>query len=440
VSQVDGGSKQLGPVLAALVVAGSMVGSGVYLLPASLGAIGSISVLGWLGAILGASLLAGVFSLLAILRPEGGGLFPLIRDALGPGVGFVVGVLYWCPIANVPVALAVTGYLSFFVPQVANGIGATIASIGVIWLFVGANIVGARFVAKLGGWTLAIGLAPILLVGIGGWLYFHPSIFAASWNVSGHSPFAAAPSAVVIAFWAFLGVENAIVIAPLVRNPARNVPVATFGGLAIGVAVYLSACVVIMGILPASVLAKSSAPFAAAAAPIVGGSIAGMIALCAMLKSAGTLGGAILVTAETAESDAVLGQILPGRPPRRADKPPKFNLVLMGVLMSATVIASTSPTLARQFTIVAEIAVVLSLIAYLAGCVALLRFSGAVTRNRRWLVRAVALGGAVFCCAAIAASEADLQIWTLAAVAIASLAWLPVRLRRRRLLITPTAA
>jgi arginine:agmatine antiporter len=112
----------------------------------------------------------------------------------------------------------------------------------------------------------------------------------------------------------------------------------------------------------------------------------------------------------------------------------------MGVLMSATVIASTSPTLARQFTIVAEISVVLSLIAYLAGCVALLRFSGAVTRKRRWLVRSVALGGALFCCAAIASSEADLLIWTLAAVAIASLAWLPVWLRRRRLLITPTAA
>ncbi|HEY2178190.1 MAG TPA: amino acid permease [Caulobacteraceae bacterium] len=439
-SQPDGGPRKLGPFLAALVVAGSMVGSGVYLLPASLGAIGSISILGWIGAILGASLLAGVFSFLAILRPDGGGLFPLIRDALGPGVGFVVGVLYWCPVANVPVALAVTGYLSFFVPQAANGVGAMIASVSIIWLFVAANILGARFVAKLGGWTLAAGLAPILLVGIGGWFYFHPSIFAASWNVSGHSPFTAAPNAVVIAFWAFLGVENAIVIAPLVRDPARNVPVATFGGLAIGVAVYLSACVVIMGILPASVLAKSSAPFAAAAAPIVGGSIAGVLALCAMLKSAGTLGGAILVTAETAESDAVLGQIVPGRPPRRADKPPTFNIILMGVLMTATVIASASPTLARQFTIVAEISVVLSLIAYLAGCVALLRFSGAVARERRMLVRAVAVGGAVFCCGAIAASEPDLLIWTLAAVSVASLAWLPVWLRRRRLLIAPKPA
>ncbi|MGH7023970.1 MAG: amino acid permease, partial [Caulobacteraceae bacterium] len=269
--------------------------------------------------------------------------------------------------------------------------------------------------------------------------YFHPSIFAASWNVSGLSPFKAAPTAVVIAFWAFLGVENAIVIAPLVRNPARNVPVATFGGLAIGVAVYLSACIVIMGILPASVLAKSSAPFAAAAAPIVGGSIAGVLALCAMLKSAGTLGGSILVVAETAESDAVLGQIMPGRPPRQVDKPPKLNLILMGAIMSATVIASTSPTLARQFTIIADIAVVLCLLAYLAGCVALLRFSGAVAKERRMLVRAVALGGALFCCAAIAASEADLLIWTLAAVAIASLAWLPVWLRRRRLAVAPIA-
>jgi len=440
VSDTGSAEKKLGPLLAAFLVAGSMIGSGVYLLPASLGAIGSISILGWIGASIGATLLAAVYSYLAILRPEGGGLFSHIRDALGPGVGFVVGLLYWCPVATVPIALAVTGYLSFFIPQIANGIGATSASVCVIWLFVGANLVGARFVAKFGGSVLAFGLAPVLLVGIGGWFYFHPSIFAASWNVSGRSDFAAAPSAVVIAFWAFLGVENAIVIAPLVRNPARNVPLATFGGLAIGVVVYLSACVVIMGILPASVLAKSSAPFAAAAAPIVGGSIAGVLAFCAMLKAAGTLGGSILVTAETAESDAVLGQILPGRPPRRADKPPKFNLILMGVLMSATVIASTSPTLARQFTIVADIAVVLSLLAYLAGCLALLRFSASARKERRGLVRAVAIGGALFCCAAIAASEADLLIWTLGAIVIAIFAWLPVWLRRRRRLVAPKAA
>src|ERR1700761_4319148 len=162
-----------------------MIGSGIYLLPASLGAIGSISMLGWAGAVFGAALLAAVFSWLAILKPGGGGLFAYIGEAFGPGVGFVVGTLYWLPALNLPIALAVTGYLGFFFPALATGAGAIVTTLAVIWLFVGFNLVGARFVAQFGGWTLLAGLAPILLVGVGGWFFFHPAVFAASWKISG---------------------------------------------------------------------------------------------------------------------------------------------------------------------------------------------------------------------------------------------------------------
>src|SRR4029077_2778429 len=137
-----------------------------------------------------------------------------------------------------------------------------------------------------------------------------PEIFAASWNVSGKSFVQIVPASVVTVFWAFTGIENASVLTTLVRNPARNVPIATLAGLAIAAVTYLLACGVIMGILPAAVLAKSSAPFADAVAPVMGASVAALVALCAMLKACGTLGGAILLTVETAESEAVLGQII----------------------------------------------------------------------------------------------------------------------------------
>ena len=121
--------KKMGPFLATMLVAGGMIGSGIYLLPASLAATGSISLLGWVLAILGAALLAGVFSTLAVLRPQAAGLFAQIADAFGPGVGFVAGLLYWIPVANVPIALAITGYLSFFFPQVATGPAATATTV-----------------------------------------------------------------------------------------------------------------------------------------------------------------------------------------------------------------------------------------------------------------------------------------------------------------------
>ena len=90
----DGIPRRLGPFLATMLVAGGMIGSGVYLLPASLGAVGSISILAWALAIAGAAMLGGVFSWLAILRPATAGLFSYVREEFGPAAGFVAGVIY----------------------------------------------------------------------------------------------------------------------------------------------------------------------------------------------------------------------------------------------------------------------------------------------------------------------------------------------------------
>ncbi len=429
----------LGPFLATMIVAGGMIGSGVYLLPASLAVFGSISILGWLAAVGGAALLAGVFSWLAILRPGGTGLFSYIREALGPGVGFVVGLLYWCPVSLTPIAVAVTGYIAFFAPAVAHGAAATLTTLAVVWLLTGANLIGPRFVARFGGWTLLIGLAPILLVAVGGWFFFKPAVFAASWNVSGQSGWAVVPRSAVIAFWAFLSIENAIIISPLLRRPHRDVPIATFGGLAIASAVYLAACGAIMGLMPAAALARSTAPFADVARPFVGAGIAGVVALCAMLKGGGALGSSLLVVSETAQSDAVLGQVR-AAPPRRPGRAARLGILISGAITSLAVIASASPTLARQFTIVADIAVVLCMIAYLAGCLALLRFSAAAPARYRPAIRVVAVAGALFCCVAIAASETDLLFWTGGAIVIATAAWWLVRWRRPSVAAVPTGA
>src|SRR5665213_3876181 len=126
---------KLGLVLATVLVVSGMIGSGIYLLPASLGVIGSISMLGWIAAIAGAAMLAGVFSWLTILRPGTAGLFSYVRDEFGPGAGFVAGVIYWisCWVGNVAMALAVTGYLSVFIPQIATPPGSGVAAAAILW-------------------------------------------------------------------------------------------------------------------------------------------------------------------------------------------------------------------------------------------------------------------------------------------------------------------
>ncbi|HEY7789022.1 MAG TPA: amino acid permease [Vicinamibacterales bacterium] len=428
---MGGESKKIGPFLAIMLVASTMIGSGVFLLPASLAAVGSISILAWVAATIGAGILAGVFSWLAVLNPGTPGLFSYIRDAFGAATGFVAAVLYAVStlVACVAIALAVTGYLGVFVPTIAKPPGLTIGTVAILWILIAANIAGPRFVARLQSWTMALGLAPVVLVALGGWFYFHGATFAASWNVTGEAPLAVLPGATVMVFWAFLGIETAIVLSTRVRNPARDVPIGTIGGLAVAAMIYMAACSAIMGILPGDVLAKSSAPFADAVVPMLGASVAGLVALSAMLKASGTLGSTVLLTAETAESDSVLRQISPAGP-RHADKVTRMTLIAIGGLGSLVAIASTSPTLVRQFTIVTNIAVVLNLVVYGAGSLALVRLSGRLPRRSRIRAQGLGAAGTVFSAALIAASEADLLIWSAVATLAAVLAYWAANARR----------
>ncbi len=423
--------KKLGPFLATMVVTSSMIGSGVFLLPASLGAIGSISIVGWLIAALAAALIGGVFALLAIANPGTPGLFSYIRDAFGPCAGFVAGVLYWasCLVGSVAIALAIAGYLSVFVPVVAKPPGLTIATIAIVWIFIGANFLGPRFIARIQGWTVFLGLAPVLFVAIAGWFFFHGATFAASWNVSGQTDLAILPRATVIAFWAFLGLEGAIILAVRVQNPLRDVPIGTLGGLAFATIVYVAASAAIMGMLPAAALARSSAPFADAVVPVLGAAFAGAVALCAMLKASGTLATALLLTVETADCESVLGRIRTAPLAQPAHRASFANLMFTGALTSLLVAMSVSPTLARQFTIVTNGSVVLSVTVYLASAVALLRLSSALPGNLRVLSRIVAVLCTLFCAALIAASEAVSLIGSALVILIALAVYLAVYLR-----------
>ena len=147
---------------ATLLVAGNMIGSGVFLLPATLAAIGSSTLIGWVIASAGAMLLAGVFALLATLKPTPDGIVDY-PNALHPFLGFANWLLYWlaCWVGSPAVALAVTGYLTYFFPVLKDPIASMWTTIAVIWLTTIANIIGAKTVARLGGLTLLIGLAPI---------------------------------------------------------------------------------------------------------------------------------------------------------------------------------------------------------------------------------------------------------------------------------------
>jgi arginine:agmatine antiporter len=289
---------RLGPGLATVLVAGNLIGSGIYLLPATLGTIGSISIFGWIIATLGALVLAGVFSLMMIVRPTEDGLADIVRVALGPYWGFQSSLLYWigCWLANIAIALAVVGYLTVPFPLLDQPLPSAAATVAVVWLLTGIAILGPRAIGQAHTLTLAAGLVPLLAEGVLGWLWFDPELYARSWNVSGDPASEAVFGSLVSVFWAFVGVECAAMVARLVDNPARNVPLATMGGVGISALVYMFAWTAIFGMAAAENIASSSAPFALAVDRILGPAAAGLVALCAILKASGTLGGWVLVT------------------------------------------------------------------------------------------------------------------------------------------------
>ncbi len=378
-----------------------MIGSGVYLLPATLGAFGSVSVIGWVISGLGAFLLAGVFVMLIALRPASVGMVRQVRDGLGRFFGFHASLLYWAGgwIGNVAIAVAGTGYLSIFFPELKDTVPSALCTLAIIWLMTLINFFGARRVTDFEGGTLLIGLLPVLGVAVLGWFSFDPVIFQESWNVSGRPDAQVVPATFSLIFWAFVGLESASVAAAVVRNPSRDVPVATLGGVALAAFVYLGASVAISGLLPAATLAQSSAPFADAAARWVGPAAAALVAGCAVLKAFGTLSGWLLVTAEGARSGAESG-VFPRLFREGTEGPPRRNLLIVAGLMSLIVVLSSlAPTLAAQFTILINLATLLYLVIYAYCCAALWRSTG------NWGIRLVAVLAAGFCLWAISASD-----------------------------------
>lgn len=414
---------KLGWVLAALLVAGNMVGSGVYLLPSVLASVGSSSLVGWIVAAFGALTLAAVFAGLGRLRPEADGLSDYVREGLGRFLGYQASLAYWgaCWIGNVGIAVAATGYLAVFFPALKETWAAAWCNVGLIWLMTVAYMAGARAVARFGGATLVIGLLPILLAIVEGAAAFDPAVFAASWSPVGEPLARSVPASLALIFWAFLGVETAAVVGARLRQPGRDLGRASFAGVGLAALVYIAASAAVFGVIPAAELAASTSPFADLTGRVLGATAAGFVAVCAVAKTLGTLGGWILLTGETARAAARRG-FLPRLFGDGAVTPPA-NPLVHAALMSAIALASTQPTLAGQFGLLAEGTAVLILIVYALCCVALFRF----TRAARW--RVVAALGLVFSALATIAAEPRLLAVVIGFFVLTSLAW-PLARRR----------
>lgn len=430
---VAGGHAPVGLFGATAIVIGGMVGSGVYLLPATLAPTGSISILGWVAAAAAALALAGVFAFLASAAPRATGIAAYVEEGLGPFAATVAAFIYWteCTVGNVAIALAAAGALGFLVPGLDAPMPRLAVTLLLIWLSVAACAVGPRLIGRIEGVTLALGLAPVIFAAVFGWFWFHPATFEASWNPGRLATADATWRSALVVFWAFLGVECAAATAGVVKDPARNVPRASLLGVAGAAAIYIAACTVLMGVLPAARLAASTAPFADAGRATLGLAGGAALALCMLLRTTGAFAVWTLAPAETARTAADVGvfpAVLRTRPGERASW---ANLLLVGVVMTAAALISFSPQLTRQFTLLADVTVILALGAYVLSGLSLLRLLPRFSApGERWAAGATAVVSIACSLVLIAAGDRTELVWALVPVALGAVLYLVQRRAR----------
>lgn len=368
-----GSQAKIGPVMGTFLVATTMIGSGIYMLPATVAAVGSISVIGWVIAAIGAMLTGLTLAFLARVEP-GGCFLDSVAQQLGPIVGLVTTILFIVSfLLSLPmVAVAAAGYTGFIFPALATPDALLLVTIAYIWVFVGVSWQGARLIAGIGSFTLIIGLVPLILVATLGWGQFDAEIFRSSWNISARSDASAALYATLILFMAYLGLETASIVSAQMRNPRRDVPISTVAGIVFATIVYISSTTVVSGLIPAATLAKSSAPFADATAVILGSIAALLVAICAMAKAAGTLGSLQL---STVESIVVLKHQFTGGDLSRGG-----TNVVVGVIATAIAYFTASPNLASQFGVLATAMVSIAMLTFILGGIALAKARGGIPR------------------------------------------------------------
>src|SRR5437773_755690 len=355
-----------------MLVAGNMIGTGLFLLPSTMAAVGGIAIFGWLIATAGAVALGLAFAKLGELDPKEGGPYAYARDFLGPYAGFQTNYVYWFGnwIGNIAVAVAAVGYLAELFPPLAHPPASVFTTAAVIWILTGLNILGPRVVGALETWTMSLALIPIAAIALLGWFWFQPATFLASWNVSGGSGTSAIIRAASIALWAFMGVESAAVSAGVIENPKRNIPLATIIGLSVSAVIYILSSTVIMGIIPNAELQTAHAPYAEAARLAVGTVGMIVIAVCAILKSVGSLGGWMLLVGQSAKSAADDGMFPKAFARLNRHGVPGRGLVIVGMLMTIMLFATMSPTIAKQFNRLIYLAVIFVVVPYISAAVA----------------------------------------------------------------------
>lgn len=395
--------RQLGFWMCLALVVGNMIGSGVFLLPASLAPYGLNSIVGWIFTATGGVLLAIVFAQLSRIYPQAGGPYLYPRVAFGECCGFVMAWGYWMSVwvGNAAIAIGSVAALSELVPALRTTEGApALTAVAMIWILTFINWRGVKQVGVLQLVTTVLKLMPLLAVII---LAF---VLLAGNDTSlikvEPQPFtiSAMTAAAILTLWPLLGLESATVPAENVIDPTRNIPRATLWGTIVTAIIYVIACSAVILLIPGSQLKDSNAPFADLMRLFWGNWAASALALFVFISGFGALNGWILIQGEMPRvlaREKIFPQLFAHESRYRT---PDYSLFITSTLVTIVMLMNYSGSMVNVFTFIILISTSAYLVMYLFCSLAAFKLAlrgdmGVRGRRLLWLL-AVAMLGALY--------------------------------------------
>ena len=360
------------------LVMGNMIGSGIFLVPASLAPYGGLSLAGWLVSTAGALCLALVFAHHARLDPAAGGPYAYTRQAFGDVPAFLVAWGYWISIWTSLGALAVAfvGYLGSVMPVLSRTpASAAIAAIVAVWVLIGVNLTGVRSAGWVQVVTTILKILPLVAVAAAGVARFEPAHFAVT-ETDPRAVAVAVSACATLTLWAFLGLESATVPAGSIERPDTTIPRATIVGTLLTGLIYVVSTVGVMSLVAPAALGGSQAPFADAARQVWGNAGATAVALGASISAFGALNGWVLLVGQLPLAVARDG-LFPGVFARlSANGVPAAGLTIAGILTTILVALNYTRGLVDLFTFFILLSTLNTLVPYVFSSLAVFLIGG----------------------------------------------------------------
>ena len=301
----------LGPWQATSIVAGTIIGSGIFLVPQEMmraAGTSSLVYLAWIAAGLLSLFGAMTYAELAAMRPFAGGEYVYLRDAYGELPSFLY-MWTWFSVAK-PASIAssaigavrVLGIFAAFrwfsEPLLLHPWRlewGQIAAIVLTWLITGLNYLGLR---RAGTFQLIFTILKIaLIVGIIFFCFVSPLGHGSNFSTiftGGHGGLAGFTVAMIAALWAYDGWNDLNMVAGEIKRPERSIPLALIVGVALVAVLYMLTNAAVEYLLPASAIAASPRPAADAMVLAVGLWGAGLVSIGMAVSILASLNGTIL--------------------------------------------------------------------------------------------------------------------------------------------------